>query len=164
MADSGIHTAFCITLFGFQTLHDIPTSLQGPLLHSGISSIAIKYRAFTTIKLYCYMTQSKRWTILRSNKVLFLTCDIETTNFNQYLPMVRTSLYVPNSRLQKLVVFWMWRHHAITLWRHGRGARYNALLLTTARNVNCQNFDEDEHVLPFPPYQALARFKRDSAR
>ena len=35
------------------------------------------------------------------------------------------------------VMFWMWRRHGVALWRHGRVAWHNCLLLTTASNVNC---------------------------
>ena len=35
-------------------------------------------------------------------------------------PWFLTSLNVSNSRFHKFVMFWMWRHHSITLWRHSR--------------------------------------------
>ena len=34
-------------------------------------------------------------------------------------------------------MFWRWRRHGVALWRHGRGAWHNCLLLVTASNVNC---------------------------
>ena len=34
-------------------------------------------------------------------------------------------------------MFWRWRRHAVALWRHGRDAWHNCLLLATASNVNC---------------------------
>ena len=40
-------------------------------------------------------------------------------------------------RFQKLILFWIWRHHGIALWHHGDGAWHHALLLMTVSNVNC---------------------------
>ena len=58
------------------------------------------------------------------------------TKFNQYLPVVLTSLNLSDSRFWKLVMFWMWHHHDVTLWRHGGGAWCNDLLQKTASNIN----------------------------
>ena len=59
-----------------------------------------------------------------------------------------TSLNVSNWRFQKPVMFWRWHHHAVALWRHGRGARHNCLLLTTATSVNCPRIiDLPNHVI-----------------
>ena len=77
------------------------------------------------------------WTISRNYTVLFLSRDVKNTKFNQYLPVDLTSLKVSNSRFRKPAMFWRWRRHGVTLWRHGRGAWYNRLLLATASNVNC---------------------------
>ena len=55
---------------------------------------------------------------------------------NQYLPGLLTSLNVSDSRFRKLVMFWMWCHHDMALWRHGCGAWHNGLILTTASNAN----------------------------
>ena len=63
--------------------------------------------------------------------------DVKNTTFNQYLPGDLTSLNVSNSRFRKPVMFWRWRRHGLALWRHGRGAWHNCLLLATASNVNC---------------------------
>ena len=52
-----------------------------------------------------------------------------------YIPVNLTSLNVSNSRFQKPVMFWRWRHHCVASWRHGRGAWHNCLLLP-ASNVN----------------------------
>ena len=60
------------------------------------------------------------------------SCDVKNTKFNQYLPLLLTSLNVWGSRFRKLVMFWMWRHHDMALWRHGGGAWHNGLILTTA--------------------------------
>ena len=59
----------------------------------------------------------------------------QDTKCNQYLPMGFTSLNVTNSRFLKDVMFWMWRHYGMVLWRHSGGARHNALFLMTASNV-----------------------------
>ena len=66
--------------------------------------------------------------------------------FNQYLPVDLTSLNVSNSRFRKSVMFWRWRRHGVALWRHGRDAWHNCLLLATASNVNCWN-DVANHVI-----------------
>ena len=66
----------------------------------------------------------------------FLSRDVKTTKCNQYLPVFLTSLNVSDSRFRKLVMFWMWRHHDMELWRHGGGAWHNGLILTTASNAN----------------------------
>ena len=68
--------------------------------------------------------------------VLFLSRDVKNTKFNQYLPVLLMSLNVSDSRFRKLVMFWMWRHHDMELWRHGGGAWHNGLILTTASNGN----------------------------
>ena len=105
------------------------------------------------------------WTVSRNYTVLFLSRDVKNTKFNQYLPVDLTSLNMPNSRFRKRVMFWRWRRqylpvdltslnvsnsrfpkpvmfwkwgrHGVALWRHGRGAWHNCLLLATASNVNC---------------------------
>ena len=77
------------------------------------------------------------WTVSRNYTVLLLSRDVKNTKFNQYLPVDLTSLNVSNSRFRKPVMFWRWRRHGVTLWRHGRGAWHNRLLLATASNVNC---------------------------
>ena len=77
------------------------------------------------------------WTVSRNYTVLILSRDMKNTKFNQYLPVDLTSLNVSNSRYRKPVMFWRWRHHGVALWRHGRGAGDNCLLLTTASNVKC---------------------------
>ena len=77
------------------------------------------------------------WTISRNYTVLFLSRDVKNTKFNQYLPVDLTSLNVSNSRFRKPAIFWRWRRHGVALWRHGRGAGHNCLLLATASNVNC---------------------------
>ena len=66
----------------------------------------------------------------------FLCRDVKNTKFNQYLPMVLTSLNVSDSIFLKLVMFWIWRHHDMALWRHVDDAWHNCLFLTTATNVN----------------------------
>ena len=76
------------------------------------------------------------WTVSRYYTVLFLSRDVKNTKFNQYLPVLLTSLNVPYSRFRKFVMFWMWRHHDMTLWRHSCGAWHNGLILTTAGNAN----------------------------
>ena len=105
------------------------------------------------IKLCCYVIRSTRspegspraaavsprdiwWTVSRNYTVLFLSRDAKNTKFNQYLPVDLTSLNVSNSRFRKPVMFWRWRRHGVALWRHGRGAWHNYLLLATASNVN----------------------------
>ena len=67
--------------------------------------------------------------------VLFLSLDVKNTKFNQYLPVDLTSLNVSNSRFRKPVMFWRWRRHGVALWRHGRDAWHNCLLLATGSNV-----------------------------
>ena len=106
------------------------------------------------IKLCCYVILSTRspsgvsggrrwlpreiwWTVSCNYTVLFLSCDVKNTKFNQYLPVDLMSLNVSNSRFRKPVMFWKWHHHGVALWCHGRGAGHNCLLLTTASNVNC---------------------------
>ena len=105
------------------------------------------------IKLCCYVIRSTRspersapaadspreiwWTVSRNYIVLFLSRDVKNTKFNQYLPADLTSLNVSNSSFRKSVMFWRWRCHGVALWRHGRGAWHNFLLLATASNVNC---------------------------
>ena len=64
--------------------------------------------------------------------------------FNPYLP-VNLTLKVSNSRFRKPVMFWRWHHHGVALWRQGRGAGHNCLLLTRASNVNC-SADVANHV------------------
>ena len=56
----------------------------------------------------------------------------QNIKFNQYVPAVLTSRIVSNSRFRKLIMFWMWHYHGMTLWRHGGGAWHNALFLKTA--------------------------------
>ena len=77
------------------------------------------------------------WTVSRNNTVLFLSRDAKNTKFNQYLPVDLTALNVSNLRFRKPVMFWRWRRHGVALWRHGRDAWHNCLLLATASNVNC---------------------------
>ena len=115
------------------------------------------------IKLCCYMIRSTRspegspwplgwpavspaatdspreiwWTVSCNYTFLFLSRDVKNTIFNQYLPADLTSLNVSNSRFRKSVMFWRWRRHGVALWRHGRGAWHNCVLLATASNVNC---------------------------
>ena len=69
--------------------------------------------------------------------VLFLSRDVKNTKLNQYFPVDLTSLNVSNSRFRKPVMFWRWRRHGVALWRLGRGAWHNCLLLATASDVNC---------------------------
>ena len=117
------------------------------------------YKGKLIIKLCCYVIRSTRspeesprppgwpvaadspreiwWTVSRNYTVLFLSRDVKNTKFNQYLPVDLTSLNVSNSRFRKPVMFWRWRRHGVTLWRHGCGAWHNRLLLVTASNVNC---------------------------
>ena len=76
------------------------------------------------------------WSVSRNYRILFLSRDVKNTKFNQYLPEDLTSLNVFNSRFRKPVMFWRWRYHGVALWRHGRGAWHNCLLLTKASNVN----------------------------
>ena len=66
-------------------------------------------------------TREVWWSVSRNNTVLFVSGDVKTTKFNQYLPVVLTSFNVYNSRFQKLVMLWMWHHHGMALWRHGGG-------------------------------------------
>ena len=77
------------------------------------------------------------WTVSRNYTVLFLSRDVKNIKFNQYLPMDLTLLNVSNSRFRKPVMFWRWRRHGVALWRHGRCAWHNCLLLATTSNVNC---------------------------
>ena len=77
------------------------------------------------------------WTVSRNYTVLFLSRDVKNTKFNQYLHVDLTSHNVSNSRFRKPVMFWRWRRYGVALWRHGRGAWNNCLLLATASNVNC---------------------------
>ena len=77
------------------------------------------------------------WTSSRSYTVLFLSRDVKNTKFNQYLPVDMTSLTVSNSRFRKPVMFWKWCRHGVALWRHGRIAWHNCLLLVAASNVSC---------------------------
>ena len=77
------------------------------------------------------------WIVSRNYTVLFLSRDVKNAKFNPNLPVDLTSLNMSNSRFRKSVMFWRWHHHGVALWRHGRGARHNCLLLTTPRNVNC---------------------------
>ena len=115
---------------------------------------------YIIIKLCCYVIRSTRspegsprppgwpapaadsareiwWTVSRNYTLLFLSRVVKNTKFNQYLPVDLTSLNVSNSRFRKPVMFWRWRRHGVALWRHGRGAWRNCLLLATASNVNC---------------------------
>ena len=87
----------------------------------------------TIIKLCCYVIRS----VSHNYTVLFLSHDVKNTKFNQYLPVDLKSLNVSKSRFRKPVMFWRWHHHGVALWRHGRGAGHNCLLLMTASNVNC---------------------------
>ena len=57
------------------------------------------------------------WTISRNYTVLFSSRDAKNTKFKQYLLVDLTSLNVPNSRFQKPVMFWRWRHHGIVTSR-----------------------------------------------
>ena len=66
----------------------------------------------------------------------FLSRDVKNTKFNQYLPVLLTSRNVSDSRFRKPVMFWMWRHYDMALWRHGGGAWHNGLILTTVSNGN----------------------------
>ena len=97
-------------------------------------------------KLCCYVIRPVRsaraadspreicWTVSRNNTVLSLSHDVK--KFNQYLPLILTSLNVSDSRFRKLVIFLMWRHHDMVLWHHGGGAWQNGLILTTVSNGN----------------------------
>ena len=94
------------------------------------------------IKLCCYVIRSTRspeiwWTVPRDYTVLFLSRDVKNTKFNQYLPVDLTSFNESNSRFRKPLMIWRWRLHGVALWRHGRVAWHNCLLLATASNVNC---------------------------
>ena len=76
------------------------------------------------------------WNVSRNYTVLFLSRDVKSIKFNQYLLVVFMSLNMSNSTFRKLVLFWMW-HHGRALWRRGSGAWHNRLFLMTASNVNC---------------------------
>ena len=76
------------------------------------------------------------WTVSRNYTVLFLSREVKNAKFNQYLPVLLTSLSVLDSIFRELVMFWMWRHHEMALWRQGGGAWHSALILTTASNAN----------------------------
>ena len=121
-------------LCGWVGWHDTDLySTQWAPLRMGCSDVIIK--------LGCYMIRSTRppmgsqrplgwpqvtpvtdsprevwWTVSHNYTVLFLSCDVKTTKFNQYSPMVLTSLNTSNSRFQKCVMFWMRCHHGIVLW------------------------------------------------
>ena len=56
---------------------------------------------------------------------------------NQRLPMVFTSLNVSQSGFLKLVMFWIWRHQDITLWRHSGNAWDNAELTLLTTWLDC---------------------------
>ena len=107
---------------------------------SGESADTVKYQGWYNLRS-APATDSLRefwWTVSHNNTVLFLSRDFKTTKINQYSPVVLVYLNVPNSRFQKHILIWMWRHLGIVLWRHYCGAWHNALLLTTtASNVNC---------------------------
>ena len=77
------------------------------------------------------------WAVSRNYTVLLQFCDVKNTKFNQHLPVVSRSLNVLVSKFRKLVMFWMWRHRDMALWRHGDGALHNDLFLMTASNVKC---------------------------
>ena len=77
------------------------------------------------------------WTVSRYYTVLCLSRDAKFTKFYQYLPVDLTSPDVSNSRFRTPVMTWKWRYYDVTLWRHGRGAWHNCLLLTRSSNVNC---------------------------
>ena len=72
------------------------------------------------------------WAVSHNYTVLSLSRDVKNTKFSQYLPVDLTSLNVSNSRFRKPVMFRRWRRHGIALWRHGRGAWHNCLLLATS--------------------------------
>ena len=113
------------------------------------------------IKLCCYVIRSTRhpegsqwpppwsapaadpprdvwWTASRNYTVLFLSRDVKHTEFNQYIPVLLSSLSMSDSRFRKLVMLWMWRHHDMVLWRPGGGAWHNGLILTTASNATAE--------------------------
>ena len=105
-----------------------------------IFDIARYTHTHTHIYIYIYTYISPReiwWTLSRNYTVLFLSRDVKNTKFNQYLSVDLTSLNMSNSTIRKPVMFWRWRRHGVALWRHGRGALLNCLLLATASNVNC---------------------------
>ena len=113
-------------------------------LHSALYEISFYDRPWCMmIKLCCYVIRSTRSREGsprppgRSAPAADSPSDVKNTKFNQYLPVDLTSLNVSNSRFRKPVMFWRWRRHGVTLWRHGRGAWHNCLLLATASNVNC---------------------------
>ena len=95
------------------------------------------------IKLCCYMIRSTRspegsprppgWL----QQFYFYPVMSKIQNSINIYRVDLTSLNESNSRFQKPVMFWRWRHHGVALWRHGRGAWHNCLLLATASNVNC---------------------------
>ena len=49
-----------------------------------------------------------------------------------YWPVLLKSLNMSDSRFEKLVMFWIWRHHYMALGRHGGGAWHKGLVLTKA--------------------------------
>ena len=103
---------------------------------------------YLTMSLSAPATDSPRevwWTASSTYTVSFSSRDVKVTKFNQRLPVVLTSLNVFIARIQKLVMFWMWRHRGTALWCHGGGAWHNGLFLTTASNVNC-SADVANHV------------------
>ena len=103
----------------------------------------------TMIKLCPYVIQftklpegSQRWLSEESGGPYQMT-----TQFNFYPVMSKLQNSINNYpwcwrrllfltlRLQPLVIFWMWRHHGIALWRPGSGAWNNGLFLTTVNNA-----------------------------
>ena len=96
------------------------------------------------IKLGCYVIQSTKPSegspqpanrITKQHRFIFLSRDVTSIKFDQYLPVVLTSLNVASTIFQKLVFFKC--DIIIEVWRHGGGAWHSTLFQTTASNVNC---------------------------
>ena len=60
--------------------------------------------------------------------------DVKNTDFIQYLAYIFVQMKISEAR--NVLMFWMWRHHGKTFWRHRSLAWQNALFLKTAGKVN----------------------------
>ena len=85
----------------FSKILSICTHSSPVMVRYGMSFVSSKFR-YCICKLFYFAVTARdvRWTVSRNNTVLFLSRDVKYTTFNQYLPVVLTSLKVPDSRFR----------------------------------------------------------------
>ena len=123
----------CYTIYTIYNNKTVVAWYSPPDLPRGVSGRHADHRSAPAVD----SPREIWWTISHNYTVLFISCDVKNTKFNQYSHVDLMSLNVSNSRFWKPVMFWKWRRHGIAFWHQDHCAWHKFLPLMTASNVNC---------------------------